>query len=69
MKQHPLSPSCAEEQITILFLWHLLFLWQKLMVYLVLNRNYCYSTVCNLSEQRKDSVPGEQKDEEIKLLP
>lgn len=62
MKQHPLSTSCAEEQITILFLW------QKLMVYLVLNRNYCYTIVCNLSEQRKDSVPGEQKDEEIKLL-
>lgn len=38
------------------------------MVYLVLNRNYCYTIVCNLSEQRKDSVPGEQKDEEIKSL-
>lgn len=64
MKQYPPSTSCSE-QITILLLWHP----ETHGVFGAKQKPLLLSRVSNLSEQRKDSMPGEQKDEEIKLLP
>lgn len=62
MKQYSPPTSCAEEQITILLLWHP----ETHGVFGAKQKLLLLSRVCKLSEQRKDSVPGEQKDEEIK---